>query len=181
MLMTVLAYRYHPLSIFTKPAITHLPRAGGDPELFTQERHSMPKAATKFAATPSTPPANTPKAPLTVPNSFTPTTALPTETTAPAVAVPDYEDTQMREAEHITIDRWPQPTEFRSFQISFTSDVSHCGLAKLTMHKVLTISSLQHLQQESRYRTSRNLISRLQADSESFLTGSFKKPVSTAE
>ena len=44
------------------------------------------------------------------------------------------------------------------------------GLAKLTMHKVLTVSSLQHLQQESRYRTSRNLISRLQGGLRKFLS-----------
>ena len=49
----------------------------------------MPKAASKFAAAPSTPPASTSKTPMAVPDSSNPTTSLPVEGAEATVTVPD--------------------------------------------------------------------------------------------
>ena len=53
------------------------------------------------------------------------TTSSPIESTDSTLTVLDYEGPQQREAGQITIDNWPQPTEFRSWKISFNSEVSH--------------------------------------------------------
>ena len=53
----------------TEPAISHLPQAGSDRELFQQRGHSMPKAAPKLAAAPIASPENNSKASLAVPIS----------------------------------------------------------------------------------------------------------------
>ena len=172
----------------TEPDISHPPQAGGhpelfqlvehsgptDPELFHRKEHSAPKAVPKWTAAPSTPPASNSKDPLAVPDASFFTTSLPTETTAPTVAVLDYGVHQQREAEQVTLHKWPQLADFRSWEIRFKSEVSHsskhpeplcCGLVKLRMPKVLTISVPQHLLQENQYHTWRILISRLQAES----------------
>ena len=65
----------------TEPGISHPPRAGSDPKLFLQRANRMPKAASKLAAAPSTPPARISKSPVTVRSSFIPTTSLPIEGT----------------------------------------------------------------------------------------------------
>ena len=72
----------------------------------------MPKAVPPLAAAPSTPLASNSKAPLAVP-------PLQTDTTAPTVAVLDYGGPKKRGAERMTNDKWPQPTEYRSWNISF--------------------------------------------------------------
>ena len=89
------------VSRVTEPAISHLPQAGGDPELFQLREHSMPKAAPKMAAAPSTPPASNSKAPFAVPSPSLPSTSLPIEITAATVTVPDYGGPRRREAEAI--------------------------------------------------------------------------------
>ena len=85
-----------PLGI-TEPASSHLPQAEGDPELFLQREHTMPKAASKLAAAPSTPPANISKTPAAVHNSSIPTTSLLNGSTEPTVTVPDHGGLQKRE------------------------------------------------------------------------------------
>ena len=45
------------VSRIEEPAISHPPQAGGYPELFLHREYAMPKAASKLAAAPSTPPA----------------------------------------------------------------------------------------------------------------------------
>ena len=59
------------VSRITERAISHPPQAGSDPE------HSMPKAAPKKAAAPSTPPASISKAPVAAPNSSLPSASFP--------------------------------------------------------------------------------------------------------
>ena len=66
--MKVLLHRKSFVGTITEPAISHLPQAGGDPELFQLGEHSMPKAAPKLAAAPSTPEPSISKAPVAVPN-----------------------------------------------------------------------------------------------------------------
>ena len=86
----------------TEPPVSHPPQAGRGHEQLQRKEHSVPmrsaqifrydvpKAAPKLAAAPSTPPAGNLKDPPTVPNTSTPTTTLPTETTAPTITIPDY-------------------------------------------------------------------------------------------
>ena len=100
------------VSRITEPAISHLPQPGGDPELFLQREHSMPKAASKLSAGPSTPPSSiskTPAAILLFRRLF-----LPTGSTEATVTAPDYGGFNKRVAEAIVIDKWASPTEFRS-------------------------------------------------------------------
>ena len=112
------------VSSITEPAISH-PQAGSDPELIQLQEHSMPRAAPKLAAAPSTPPASIPKAPMAVPTSPFATTSFPIERTDSTVTVPDYGGPKKKkEAEAIIIDKWPQPTEFRSWKFIFKSEVS---------------------------------------------------------
>ena len=89
-----------------------------------KKEHTMPKAASKLAAAPSTPPASISKNPVAVRKSSLPTTSLPTKSTEATVAVPDNAGPQKKEAEASLIEKWPQPTEFRSWKMSFRSDVS---------------------------------------------------------
>ena len=62
-----------------------------------QREHSVPKAATKLAAAPSTLLASNSKAPVTVPKSSFPTTCWPTENAALTVTVLDYGGPENRE------------------------------------------------------------------------------------
>ena len=109
----------------TEAAISHLPQAAGDPELFPQREHTTPKAAPKLAAFSSTPRASISKAPTAVPNSFIPTTTLPIESTDSTVTIPDCGKRKKRQDDATIIDRWLQPTAFRSWTISFKSEVCH--------------------------------------------------------
>ena len=54
------------VSRITQPVISYAPQVGGDPELFPQREHTMPKAASKLAASPSTPPASISTTPVAV-------------------------------------------------------------------------------------------------------------------
>ena len=92
-----------------EPAITRLLQSEGDLELVKLREHSMPIAA--------------PNTPVAVHNSF-PTTSLPIESTEATGTDPDYGGPKKREAEQMTVDQWLHPTEFRSWQISFKSEVS---------------------------------------------------------
>ena len=147
----------------TESAISRPPQAGGDPELFLQREHTMPQAASKLAVARSTTPASISKTPVAEHKS-----------TITTVTVPDNGGPKKIAAEAILVDKCFQPTEFRSWRISFTSEVFHSsqspeprcdGLAKLRMLIVLTISLPQHPSQEDQFRISRILISRLRADS----------------
>ena len=73
----------------TESAISHLPQVGSDRELFLQRVHTMPKAASKLAAAPSTPPANISKTPVAVRNATITTISSPIESTEATVTVPD--------------------------------------------------------------------------------------------
>ena len=121
--------------------MSHLPQAGGDPEQFQLRAHSMPKAATKLPAASSTPPASNSKAPIAVPCPSLPSTSLPIEITAPILTVPDYGGNNRREAEAIISNEWPQPTEFRSWKISFNSEVSHSS--QFPRHAMLWIGEVE--------------------------------------
>ena len=65
------------VSRITEPAISHLPPGGGDPELFLQREHTMPKAASTIAAGPSTQPVSISTTPVAVHDSSIPTISLP--------------------------------------------------------------------------------------------------------
>ena len=62
------------VSRITEPAISRLPQAGSDPELFQLREHSLQKAAPTLATALGTPPASISKTPLAVHNSSLPTT-----------------------------------------------------------------------------------------------------------
>ena len=69
------------LSRITEPAISHLPQIGCDLELLLHRQHTMPKAASKLAASPSTPPGSISKTPVAVHSFSISTTSLPIEST----------------------------------------------------------------------------------------------------
>ena len=85
----------------TEPAISHPPQAGKRPRAAPAEEHSVPKAATKLAEAPSTPPASNSKAPLALPNSSGP----PTEASSSTVTVPDYGGSERPKGETSTVIR----------------------------------------------------------------------------
>ena len=159
------------------PAISHFPKGGGDPALLPQRARSMPKAAQTKTATPSTQPASNSKASLAVPNSSVPTASSPIEITAPTITVLDFGGPKQREAEHISVYRWPQlaeqSSEFgksasktKSLILRSIPEPVCYGLVKLRILKVLTVSKPSaSFQLENQYQTSRILISRLQGDS----------------
>ena len=100
------------VSSITERAISHLPQAGCDAQLFQQREHAMPKAASEFVAALSTPPASVSKNLVAVHNSSMPTTSLPNGSTEAAATVLDYGGPKKREEETNIIDKWPQPAEF---------------------------------------------------------------------
>ena len=83
----------------------------------------MSRAAPKLAAAPITPPANISRTPMAVPNSSIPTTSSPIGGSEGTETVLDYGGPKKRES--VVTDKWHQPTEFRSWKISFKSEVSH--------------------------------------------------------
>ena len=99
------------VSRITEPAISHQPQPRGDRELFLQREHSMPKAASKLTAGPSTPPSSISKTPVAI---VLFRRLLPIGITEATVTAADYGGLNKREAEAIVIDKWLQPTEFRS-------------------------------------------------------------------
>ena len=98
------------VSRVTEPAISQ-PR-----EAFHAE------SSTKLAAAPSNPPGSKAKVPLAVPSSsrlFR--LKLHFQQSQPLI----LEDPKREKLEQLTIDKWPQPTESRSWKISFKSEVHH--------------------------------------------------------
>ena len=86
----------------------------------------MPKAASKLAAAPSTPPARISKAPVSENNPTS--SSLPTERTESAegtVTVLDYGGLQKREAEEVVDDKWLDSPEFRTWKMRLKTEVSH--------------------------------------------------------
>ena len=124
-LMNVLLHRHHLSAEWQNQQSVICHKLGGDSELFLQREHVLPKAASKLAAAPSAAQASISKNPVTAHNSSIPTASLPIESTEAAVTVPDNRGSKKREAEAIIIDMWPQPPEFRSWKISFKSEVCH--------------------------------------------------------
>ena len=71
-----------------------------------------------------TPRASNLSAPLAVPNSCILTTSLPTETTAPTVAVLDYGGPEKERNRRQSLLTWPRPTELISWKITLNSEVT---------------------------------------------------------
>ena len=71
-----------------------------------------------------TPLASNLSAPLAVPNSCILTTSLPTETTAPTVAVPKSGGPEKERNRRQSLLTWPRPTEFMSWKITLNSEVT---------------------------------------------------------
>ena len=141
------------VSRVTEPAISPLPQAGDDPELFQLEEHSVPKAVPKLAAAPSTPPASNSKAPLAVHTSSLPTTSLPTEQTAPTVSVPDHGGptrekpntlllTTGLHQHHLELGK--SASKAKPLNLRDIPEPLCNGLVRLRMPNVLTNSSLLH-------------------------------------
>ena len=95
--------------------------------LFQQTERSVPKAAPKLAAAPSTPPASNSEAPQAVPNTSILTTALLAGTTNPTVAVFDGGGSQEREAEHVASANriWKLENELPKLSLSHQRDSRH--------------------------------------------------------
>ena len=89
MLMTVLGHRYHQWAELRNQQPVTYHKLGGDPELFRQKGHSMPKAAPTLAAAPSTSPASNSNIPVAVHNFSVPTISLPIWSTGATVTVHD--------------------------------------------------------------------------------------------
>ena len=167
-------HRHHPSSELRNRAISHLPRAGGDRELFLQREQTIPKAGSKLAVAPSTPTSeHLQKLQRQLHNSTIPMTSLPVDSTA---TVPDNGGPKKIAAEAILVDKMvstiqnsevgESASQAKSFILRNVPQCRRCdGLAKLRMLIVLTISLPQHPSQEDQFRTSRILISRLRADS----------------
>ena len=86
----------------TEPAISHLPQAGCDPELFQFRKHSMPKGSPKLAVAPITPPASNSKVLLAGPQFICSHNSFPID---PTVIVLDNGGLEKREAEAIIVDK----------------------------------------------------------------------------
>ena len=105
------------------------------------------------------------------------------------MTVRDYGGPKKREVESTAID--PQPTEFRSWKklalnaksliLRNTPEPLCNGLVKVRMLKVLTISLLQHQQQEHQYQTSRIFFSRLCKRTREDPNRELQEQVATAE
>ena len=97
-LMKVLLHRHHPSAELRNPQSAICHNLESDPELFLHREHTMPKAASKLDAAPSTPPWSISKAPVVVSNSSVPTTSLSSESTNSTVTVSDYGGPKKRES-----------------------------------------------------------------------------------
>ena len=82
-------HRHHPSSELRNRQSVIYHKLGGDPELFPQREHTMPTAASKLAAAPSTPPVSISKTPVVVRNATITTISSPIESTEVTVTVPD--------------------------------------------------------------------------------------------
>ena len=123
--MKVLPHQYHlSAELRNKLSITHQ-KLGATPSFSTKRKYNAESSFKTRLQLPSTPQAGNYKTPLTVHNSSVPTTYLPIESTEPTVTVRDLGGPEKTEAKAILIDKWPQPTECRSWKISFKSEVSH--------------------------------------------------------
>ena len=152
--MKVLPHRHdHSAALRNQLSVTHHELVA-TPSCFYRERPQYRKQLQALAATPSTPLASISKTPVAVHCSSVSTTSLPTESTEATVTVPQYEVPKKKETEASLINKWPQPIEFRSWKISFKSEVYHprntpeplsYGLLTLRMPQVLTSSLPQHL------------------------------------
>ena len=78
-----------------EPASSHLPQVAGG--LLVQREHTMPKAASKLAAAPSTPPASISKTPVAEHSSLF-RRLLQGKSTEATVTVPDYGGPRNRES-----------------------------------------------------------------------------------
>ena len=172
-LMKVLIHRHHQSAKLRNQQSGHLPQAGSDPELFLQREHTLPNAASKVAAAPSTPPASISKTPVAVHSSFTPTTSL-CRLKLPKLQCQSVvvEDNKERIRTFFTNGLNQQNSEVG--KLASKSEVSHSsscpqplchGWEKLRTLEECTISLLQHPRQESQNRISRILSSRLQRES----------------
>ena len=126
----------------------------GRPGLFLQREHTMPKAALKLAAAPSTPPASISETPVAVHKSSIPTTISPlesTEATWPSLIM----ETQKREAESIIVDKCPQPTELESWKSRFKTEASHS--AQYPRAAMLWIGEIEDAQSMDELITSASL------------------------
>ena len=118
-------HRHHPSSELRNRQSVIYHKLGGDRELFLQREFSMPTAASKLAAVPSSPPASISKTPVAVRNATITTTSLPIESTEAPLTVLDYGGTKKIAAAAFLIDKCLQTTDFRSWTIRFKSEVCH--------------------------------------------------------
>ena len=127
---------------------------------------------------------------MAVHNSSIPTTSLQIERTEATVTVPDYGGAKKSEAEAMIIDKWPQPTEFRSWKISFKNEVSQSSqYPRVTM---LWIGEVEDVKTFDELITSTSTTGRQIPDFENLdfkiasglgnvVTGIFQKQVTTAK
>ena len=170
-------------------AISHPPQAGGDPELFQLRENSQCREQhQKWLQLRVRHQRACRKLHWQLPFLVCPTNSSAIEC---KVAVPDYGGPKKRDTDASIIDKWLQPTQFRSWKISFRSEVSHSsqknpepisyGLVKLRMLKVLTISLPRHLLLEDQFQTSIILDFKIAGGLRKILTSNFEKQISTAE
>ena len=125
MLMTVLLHRHHPSSWYRNQQSVIYHQLEVTPSRSYKRKNTMPKAASKLAAAPSTRQARISKTQVAAHNFLFRRLLLPLGSTEATVTVPDYGGPRKREAEANMIDKWRQPTEFRSWKLSFKNEFSH--------------------------------------------------------
>ena len=130
--------------------------SGGSPELFSQREKTLPKAASKLAAAPSTPPPKISKTPVPEHNSTIATT-LTIESTEATVTVHDCGGPKKKEAEATVVDNWLQNRSLSFFGMS----QSGCAMFFFKLRMNLDVKIASGLRKIS--------------------TGNFKKQVTTAE
>ena len=133
-------------------------------ELFSD---SAAKAASNIPAASSSASA-TPKAPPMYPDTQIPeTTLLATQNTSSTSNASEYGGPKKKEAEQITVDKWPLPTEFRSWKITFKREACHSFFAisqsrdvmdwrnsRRQKHQIIGNVSFHHWQTYARFRES---------------------------
>ena len=116
------------------------------PRALSQGEDTMPKAASKLAAAPSTPPASTSKTPMAGPDSSNPTISWPVEGAEATVTVSDLGGHQKREADGIIFAKGlfnQQILEVGKLVVKFVSKVRSFILRNILRAAMLWIGEVE--------------------------------------
>ena len=143
--------------------INHPPRARRAAPSYT---FNTPKPASNISAASCSSTA-TPKAPPPDTRVLT-TTFLATQKTSSTSNASECGGPEKKEAEQITVDMWPLPTEIRSWKMSFKSEVSHTSQYPKAV--MLRIAEIEDAKSMKKLETSASSTSKRKPDFENLLT-----------